>query len=325
MKKSLDQLGHSSQILEDGQQVDELLNSGDFPSMIILDWEMPGKSGPELCRKIKALQEETGRFNYVILCTTRDSKEDRITGFNEGADDYICKPFDQAELKARIQVGYRTLNYQKLLEEKEFNIRVSCYQALTELAETHCLETGSHLRRVALLGSSLAEWAGMDANFIRDIKLFAPMHDIGKVGVPESLLYLPRSLTKEEFQLVQNHTLHGWKILRGKPTLEMAADIALTHHERWDGTGYPQNIEGNNIPLAGRITAICDVYDTLRSKRSYKDNWGHSESLSFLNEQKGLAFDPLLVDLVKEHSMDWEKLYTSEKHHQEKLTLKDLI
>jgi len=322
MEKNLQQLGYEYMILEDGDQVSQLLDRGDYPQMIILDWEMPGKTGPELCKKIKDLQKKQKRFSYVMLCTTRDSTDDKVSGFSQGADDYISKPFNQRELKARIEVGFRTLYYQKEIEEKEFRIRVNCYKALTELAETHCMETASHLEHIAVLTESLAQWSGCDRSYIRDIKLFSPMHDIGKVGIPESLLYLPRELTTEEFQLVKNHTLKGWNILKDKESLEMAASIALTHHEKWNGSGYPQGLEGKNIPLCGRITAICDVYDTLRSKRTYKKNWDHQESLEFLISEKGRAFDPELIELLEEHHKEWENQY--QEIPQEKVTLEDI-
>lgn len=322
MEKKLKQLGYEYLILEDGNQVSQLLDSGDYPQIIILDWEMPGMTGPELCTKIKELQKKHKRFSYIMLCTTRDTTEDKVTGFSQGADDYISKPFDLRELKARIEVGFRTLDYQKEIEEKEFRIRVNCYKALTELAETHCMETASHLEHISKLTESMATWCKCDQHFIRDIKLFSPMHDIGKVGIPESLLYLPRELTPEEFQLVKNHTLKGWRILKDKETLEMAADIALTHHEKWNGSGYPQGLEGKNIPLVGRITAICDVYDTLRSKRTYKKNWDHQESLEFLTSEKGRAFDPELIEILEQHQEEWEDLY--QHIPREKVTLEDI-
>lgn len=322
MEKNLQQLGYEYMMLEDGDQVDRLLDSGEYPQLIILDWEMPGKTGPELCSKIKELQKKHKRYNYVMLCTTRDTTEDIVTGFSQGADDYISKPFDIRQLKARIEVGFRTLTYQKEIEAKEFRIRVNCYKALTELAETHCMETASHLMHIARLSENLARWKGCNEDFIRDIELFSPMHDIGKVGIPESLLYLPRELTPEEFQLVKNHTLKGWNILKDKETLEMAASIALTHHEKWNGSGYPQGLQGKNIPLCGRITAICDVYDTLRSKRTYKKNWNHQESLNFLISERGRAFDPELIEILEVHHEEWASMYKDVSR--EKVSLEDI-
>lgn len=323
MEKHLSSMDYSFSILEDGLQVEELLKQGEIPPLIILDWEMPGKTGPELCRKIKEIQKATQRFYYVILCTTRDSKEDRILGFNEGADDYICKPFDLGELKARIKVGFRTLGYQEQLRDREFQIRLNCYSALTELAETHCMETRIHLERVGILASMLATWSNQPTEYVQMMGLFAPMHDIGKVSVPESLLYLPRNLTEEEFQLVKNHTLQGWKILKDKQTLELAAEIALSHHEKWDGSGYPQGLDGTTIPLSGRITSICDVYDTLRSKRSYKDIWNHKETMEFIIKEREKAFDPHLIDLLVKHQEEWEALYIEVKTSS-KITVKDI-
>ncbi|MDA3852246.1 MAG: response regulator [Spirochaetaceae bacterium] len=323
MEKNLVGLGLDPLVLKDGSEVESLIETGQYPPLIILDWEMPGKTGPELCRLIKKNQKDNHRSSYVILCTTRDSREDKIIGLSQGADDYLTKPFDIAELEARIKVGQRILDYQKELLEKEYQIRVSCYSALTELAETHCLETGEHLYRVGKLASLMAQWAKLSDDFIRDIEIFSPMHDIGKVGIPESILYLPRELTTEEFQLMKNHTIQGWKILKDKPSLEMAAEIALTHHEHWDGKGYPQNLDGKNIPISGRITAICDVFDTLRSKRSYKINWNHEDSLEFILSQKEKAFDPKLVNLLEKNQRVWEDLY--KKYKEDKIDPKEVL
>jgi len=323
MENNLQELGYNYVMLEDGTEVEKLIESGTFPPLVILDWEMPGKTGPELCTLIKQKQQTMGYLTYVILCTTRDTTEDLVKGFNAGADDYISKPFNLSELKARIMVGNRILRYQEQIAQKEFDIRVSCYNALTELAETHCLETASHLHRISETTSLLAKWAGQSEKFQRNLSLFSPMHDIGKVSVPESLLYLPRKLTDDEFNLVKNHTLQGWKILKDKPTLEMAAEIALTHHEHWDGSGYPQHLDGKNIPLSGRITAICDVYDSLRSKRSFKEAWNHQETMDFIYEQKGKAFDPELVDLFIKYNQQFMTLYTEDPV--ESITIKDII
>jgi PAS domain S-box-containing protein len=179
--------------------------------------------------------------------------------------------------------------------QKEFEIRLECYRAITEIAETRDNETGMHLRRVSAFAGLIARHLGMPRKFVEDIEIFAPLHDIGKVGISDSILLAPRKLTDEEFEIMKTHATLGWKIIRNRPTLEMAADIAHSHHERWDGTGYPQGLAGEAIPLSARIVSVADVYDALRSERPYKKPWAHADILDLVKAGSGTQFDPKVV------------------------------
>jgi putative two-component system response regulator len=240
---------------------------------------------------------EQAEYTYTILLTGKSGKEDVLDGFAAGADDYLTKKMDPEELRSRLNAGKRVVQYEERLREQEFQVRLKCYQALTELAEARDADTGSHLKRLSTLSVCLAERLGMPREFVKQLDLFAPMHDIGKVGIPDSILLAPRRLTEDEFKIMQSHSTLGWEILDGKPTLEMAADIAYTHHERWNGAGYPRGLSGDEIPLSGRIVAITDVYDALRSERPYKQGWSHEKTVLHIMKEAGQHFDPELTDV----------------------------
>jgi PAS domain S-box-containing protein len=180
--------------------------------------------------------------------------------------------------------------------EEELGIRIECYRAITELAETRDNETGAHLNRLAAYAGLLAEHLGRPRKYVEDVRLFAPLHDIGKVGIPDQILLAPRKLTDEEFAVMRTHATLGYEILKEVSTLEMAADIAHGHHERWDGKGYPRGLAGEEVPLAARLVAVCDVYDALRSERPYKQPWPHEKAAAVIREGRGSQFDPAVVD-----------------------------
>ena len=175
-------------------------------------------------------------------------------------------------------------------------VRLEYCQAITQLAETRDNETGQHIRRIGLYSKVLAYALGQSERFVEDIGVFAPHHDIGKVGVSDTILRAPRRLTAEEFEEMKRHTVHGYRILHGRSSLEMAAEIARHHHERWDGTGYPDSLAGTKIPLAARIVALADVYDALRSKRPYKEPWPRKKTVDYIAGERGGQFDPEIVD-----------------------------
>jgi len=179
---------------------------------------------------------------------------------------------------------------------RERQVRMEIYQAITELAELRDNETGFHIQRVGRYARLIAAHLGASRRFQEDILSFAPLHDIGKVGIPDDLLLAPRRLSEEEFVIMKRHAELGYELLKEKPTMEMAADIAFGHHERWDGTGYPQGINGENIPLAARIVSVCDVYDALRSLRPYKRSWSHEAAVEAILAGRGTQFDPTVVD-----------------------------
>lgn len=173
--------------------------------------------------------------------------------------------------------------------------RIQLYKTIADLAELRDDDTGNHMKRVGLFAKMVAREMGRNVKYCDDIEIFAPMHDIGKVGILDSILMAPRKLTSEEFRIMKTHTTLGHNIVKGKEEFEMAAAITLCHHERFDGTGYPRGIRGKDIPMSAHITALCDVYDALRSKRPYKQPWSHENAVKHIASGSGKHFDPAVI------------------------------
>ena len=173
--------------------------------------------------------------------------------------------------------------------------RYEIYKTITDLAEARDNETGLHLHRIGEYSAGIAEALSLPKVFVEEIRRFAPLHDIGKVAIPDDVLLAPRRLSEEEFAVMKTHTTYGYEILKGKPTLAMAADIAYAHHERYDGTGYPRGLRGGAIPLSARIVAVADVYDALRSERPYKRAWTHDDTIKEMRRGEGSHFCPLVL------------------------------
>jgi putative two-component system response regulator len=282
----------------DGLDALEKLRGGTC-RLIITDWDMPGMNGIDLCRVIR--REDFEGYVYIILLTGHDSLEKTIEGLSAGADDFIKKPFDPTELVVRARCGERVLS----LETREVAIF-----ALAKLAESRDSDTGAHLERVRnycrVLAQQLATQAKftseIDGEFIRLVYSTSPLHDIGKVGIPDCVLLKPGMLNDDEYARMKTHAELGAKTLDAAldqfphaKFLRMARDIAATHHERWDGTGYPKGLRGEEIPLCGRIVALADVYDALSSKRVYKEAYGHDIARAMIVEGAGKHFDPDVV------------------------------
>lgn len=308
-EQNLKTWGYTPIIVNNGKDAIKKLDEDSTINFVILDWEMEGMSGPEVCYYIKDKLTERRGYTYVILVTSRDSKHDKLKGLGAGADDYITKPFDSDVLLARIGVGSRILNYEKKIKNQGMVIRYGCYEALTELAEARSYETGDHMKRIALYASKLAELAGYPEELSSGLSRFTQMHDIGKVGIPDGILHLPRKLNSGENEMIKTHPKLGWEILKDKKSLEMAADIAYSHHEKWDGTGYPRQLKGEEIPLCGRITTIADVYDALRSYRVYKPPWKHTKVVEYIKANSGIIFDPELTKVFIKNNKIFNKIY----------------
>jgi putative two-component system response regulator len=298
LRESLETDGHSVQAAGDGDEAARLLREGSA-RVLISDWEMPGLTGPELCRMVR--ETELGRYVYCILLTSRGAREDLVAGLRAGADDFLIKPFDPLELSVRLSVADRITS----LETRDLMIF-----GMAKLAESRDPDTGSHLERVRLYCRVLAErlmrqpeFRGLvDAEFVRNIYMTSPLHDIGKVGIPDAILLKVGKLSPEELRVMQMHTEIGRQTLEAALAefpqvrfLEMARDIAWAHHERWDGSGYPRGLSGENIPAAARLVAVADVYDALRTCRVYKPAMSHEATRELIVKGSGTHFDPRIV------------------------------
>lgn len=292
--------------LPSGEEAWKELQNNYYP-LVMLDWNMPGMTGAEVCERLK--QMRTSNFYYVILITSRSDETDIIEGLNKGADDYITKPVIAAELEARLNAAERVIKYELELIEKEREVRLTCYKTLTELAETRDHESNDHMVRVGSISRLIAEQMGLEAQFCEDLEIFAPMHDIGKVGIPDGILHVPRSLWDQEYELVKLHTTIGWQILKGKPAFELASLIAYTHHEHWDGTGYPRHLKGELIPVAGRICAVADCYDSLRALKSYSPAHTHRQAIEWITEHSGTLFDPEVVAAMNAVARKMDRMF----------------
>lgn len=295
---TLTQAGYEVHQAANGKQALELIRHDQF-RLVISDWEMPEMDGAELLRAVR--EDDLPGYVYLIILTARDTPSNAIEGLMAGADDFVSKPYNPAELLARVRAGERVLS----LETREVAIF-----AMAKLAESRDPETGAHLERVQGYCRTLAQELSIDgryrgqitAEYIRLIYLTSPLHDIGKVGIPDSVLLKPGRLSDREFEIMKTHTTLGAQTLEaalrmfpGVAFLEMARDIALGHHERFDGTGYPAGASGEAIPLCARIVAVADVYDALTSKRVYKAAFGHEVAKSMIAAESGTHFDPHVV------------------------------
>jgi putative two-component system response regulator len=303
--------GYDVTAVADGQQALDALNEGSS-RIIITDWEMPNVSGVELCRRVREL--DMPGYVYLILLTSKNTVRERVEGLMAGADDFIAKPCEPAELLARVASGRRVLS----LETRDVAIF-----AMAKLAESRDPETGAHLERVRGYSRVLAQHlAGVERfqqeitpEFARLIYLTSPLHDIGKVGIPDVVLLKPGRLSDREFEIMKYHTTLGAQTLDaalrqfpGVKFLQMGRDIAATHHERLDGSGYPDGLKGDEIPLCGRIVALADVYDALTSKRVYKAAFAHDVARAMILTDAGTHFDPAIVDAFIQNENRFESI-----------------
>ncbi len=289
----------------------------DRPSLILLDIMMPGMDGYEMCRQLKS-NPKTCHIP-VIFVSAKGQVNDEVFGLSLGAVDYIHKPINSTILQARIKTHLSKNTHENciynLVDKRELelkktnqklksakltieNSRLEMIKRLVHAAEYKDSETGLHIQRVSLYSRQLAQQVTNDGNFIDMLYEAAPMHDIGKIGIPDNILLRQGGLTQEEFKIMQTHTEIGASIIEPHQpgVLGMAYNIALTHHEKWDGSGYPKGLKGEKIPLEGRIVAIADVFDALTSERPYKKSWSVDKAIQLLSSQKSKHFDSHLVN-----------------------------
>jgi putative two-component system response regulator len=274
------------------------------PDLILLDIMMPEMDGYEICRTLKC--DPRTRNIPVIFITALGEVEDEKTGFEYGAVDYITKPVSPSIVKARVRTHLDLYDQSRVLgrmvaqRTKELDrSRLELIRRLSRASEFRDNETGRHVIRMSHYSRIIAEALGLNEEETNIIFNATPMHDVGKIGIPDTILLKPGKLTDEENRIMQKHAEFGANIIgiHDDSLLKTAWIVALTHHEKWDGTGYPRGLAGEDIPLEGRITAIADVFDALTSERSYKKSWTLEEALEYVVKEKGRHFDPDLADL----------------------------
>jgi len=291
--------GHEIVTAKNGREALEILAQGNC-RIVISDWMMPEVSGITLCRSIR--EGEFGAYVYIILVSSHSNQADVVAGLSAGADDFMTKPFDLNELRMRVRAAERILG----LETKDVTIFT-----LAKSVEARDVHSGNHLDRVRRYTRALGERLALQPKFrgqingdyLRLLYMTSPLHDIGKLSIEDALLLKPGRLTADEFEVMKTHTIKGAETLEAALSqdpnsafLQMARDIAITHHERFDGTGYPNGLAGDAIPLSGRIVALADVYDALTSKRVYKDAFPHRQARSLILSGSSTQFDPDIVD-----------------------------
>lgn len=275
----------------DGEKALKLAQE-ELPQLILLDVMMPGLTGLETCQLLK--QNPQTRAIPVIFVTALSEVSDESAGFEAGAVDYITKPISPPVVKARVKTHLSLVGADELQKT-----RLQIIQCLGRAAEYRDNETGLHVIRMSHYARILALAAGFSQRYADELFNAAPMHDIGKIGTPDAVLLKPGKLDQAEWVLMQQHVLMGAEILgeHDSPLLQMARTIALHHHEKFDGSGYPHQCAGETIPIEARIVAIADVFDALTSVRPYKKAWTVEEAVALLEKEKGKHFDPELVDL----------------------------
>lgn len=299
------------------------------PDLLLLDIMMPKMDGYQVLARLKS--DSHMRHIPVIMVSANDEIESVVNCIEQGAMDYLVKPFSPVLLKARIKAALANKflhdqeeahretirQYNEKLEERVRErtkdleeTRLEVIQRLGRAAEYRDNETGQHVLRMSHFAARLAKELGMNDMECAMIKLASPMHDIGKIGIPDDILLKPGPLTKDERKIMETHTTIGGEILGGGKSelIKMAETIALTHQEKWDGTGYPKGLKKEEIPIAGRITAICDVFDAMTSKRPYKEAYPIEYALDFISSQSGKHFDPHLVKVFHQIVPDLKKI-----------------
>ena len=328
---------YSIKVATNGERALKIAQTQPAPDLVLLDIMMPGMDGYELCRQLKS--HEATRDIPVIFLTARTDTEDERKGFALGAVDYITKPVSPPILLARVQTHLALkatadfLRDKSAYLEREVALRTLEVQAIQDvtimamasLAETRDDETGNHIRRTQLYVKALAERlrtqppfdALLNDRMVELLYKSAPLHDIGKIGIPDRILLKPGRLTEEEFRSVQRHAALGRKAIEGAerrlgmrvPFLRVAKEMAHSHHEHWDGNGYPEGLAGDAIPLSGRLMALADVYDALVHARIYRpEPFSHEQACMVLLKGRGTQFDPAVMDAFIEIADDFAQI-----------------
>ncbi|MGA9750235.1 MAG: HD domain-containing phosphohydrolase [Acidobacteriota bacterium] len=318
------------------------LHSQNRYDLILLDLQMPGMDGFQVMEGLKEIEPD----GYLPVLVITAQPRHKLEALQAGAKDFISKPFELAEVLARVHnmLEVRLLHkelhvYNVALEERvrerTLDLQESYLETIltmTRASEHRDKDTGAHVQRISYYSRELAEILGLDREFVDKIFFASPMHDIGKIGIPDHILLKPGVFAPDEWAIMKGHTIMGAAILGNSksPYLKMGAEIALNHHERWDGGGYPNGKQGEDTPLSARVMNICDVYDALRSKRPYKPALDHLESMEILTRGDGRTlpehFEPAILaafknshlrfrDIFEAHSgMDFDPLTILRQH-----------
>ncbi|QSA98903.1 two-component system response regulator [Methylococcus sp. EFPC2] len=264
------------------------------PALILLDVQMPDINGYEVCRRLKS--ESRTEDIPVIFVTGLSDEVDEQAGFDAGGVDYITKPISPAVVRSRVRTHLSLVRAASL----EASHRAAIHM-LGEAGHYNDTDTGVHIWRMAAYSRLLAEAVGWDEEKASLLELAAPMHDTGKIGIPDAVLKKPAKLEPDEWAIMKTHPRIGHEILRKSdaPVFQLAAEVALHHHEKWDGSGYPQGLAGTDIPESGRIVAVADVFDALTMKRPYKDAWPLERALATLDQASGVHLESRLVDAFR--------------------------
>lgn len=304
-KNILTQAGYQLRFAQSGEEALERART-EMPSLILLDIMMPEMDGYQVCQKLKSNQITCNI--PVIFVTALDEELDEARGFEVGGVDYINKPISAPRLLARVHNHLSLVRISELEETQRLIIK-----QLGRAAEFKDNETGHHVIRMGHYSRLLGKAAGLSPTDYELLFAAAPMHDIGKIGTPDNILLKQDKLTEDEWEIMKQHPTVGAKIIgeHDIPLLNAAREIALTHHEKWDGSGYPNGLSGKDIPLFGRIVAIADVFDALISRRPYKKSWSLEKTCERLRSQAGKHFDPELIDIfLKPETFEQvEKIY----------------
>jgi len=308
LQRILAKSGYRVRVAEDVRGALEILDE-DTIDLILCDIQMPGASGLDLVKAIRHRIPDTS----VVMVSSMDDAETAIECLQRGAFGYVLKPYQPREIVVQVnnalrrrmlEIAYRDREAQlaRKVREQTVEIRNSREEIAFRLiaaSDHRDNETGMHVRRIGLFAAEMARLLGWDQDRIDTIQSAAPMHDIGKIGVPDAILQKPSALTEEEWVTMKRHTVMGATILKGStvPFIQMGARIAIGHHEKWDGSGYPNGLQQEAISLEARITALVDVYDAVSNRRHYKEPWPEDKVLELIRKGSGSHFDPKLTEL----------------------------
>lgn len=303
------------------------------PDILIMDVVMPGMNGFEVTRRLK--NDPATTHLPIVIVTSLSDRGSKLKGLESGADELLSKPVDEAEFRARIgnllkvkkyedyllehgrklegEVVDKTVQLERAFEKIRHGYVETVYR-LTLAAEYRDKETGGHIKRISLYSELLASRLGLPPETVEAIFFGSPMHDVGKIGIPDSILLKEGSHTTAEFEIMKTHCTIGGNILRDPDSgiLHTAREIALTHHERWDGNGYPMGLRGEEIPISGRIVHLVDIYDALRSKRPYKEAFDHETACAVIDSQKE-RFDPAVFSAFHELTGEFRVLFDNNR------------